>query len=1561
MARKGQLDMLTRLMRQKFTVLFLTVGVLLAVAGTTMALVGDPSGTTSDPSGTTSPSPTITSDQADYPPGATVTLTGSNWQPGESVHINVNDDLGKTWNYDSNPDVQADANGDISHSFQLPDWFVATYKVTATGDVSGVATHTFTDAISTTTTLTRSATSSNPSDKGEDVTFTATVTCGSNCTFGDTLDLTNNANASNCNGGTVLKTVPASAFTSTSSKSQTVTFNYAFTSSGDKSLRACYRGGGSGNSAGASVSDPPLAHYVNGSTSTSINCFPNRIALNQQTKCTATVTDITDTSASVGGTRSTPTGTVSFTRTGNNSAGTFSPSSCTLSGSGDSAKCSVNYTPTSGSNHTINANYAGDTNHDTGSSGGFVLTIGTTAQATSLTVPNQSAQTGQTVTLSATLKNSSGNPVSNQPVSFELNGNSVGTVQITNGNGVATLSNVSLNGFAPDNYPINAIFGGSNAANLNGSTGQGTLTVTPSNTAPTKPGTPAASSNPNNGEFTLDWDGSTDDGKPNPPGAVTYKLQHKNSASGAQFTDVTGATNLNSNSYTFGPNSKETEGTWTYQVIATDSALSTTSDASSAIKVDRSGPNAPTLSFNTSANQSTKATVGSVDWYKDSALIDVASNGDKTLADGSAGSGVKAASLLPFSVTTNGTSTATRTVEDNVGNVSSLSAPLSVHVDANGPTSSFGSASTADGPYSAGTYATKDVTVTLNANDGESGVEKIVYSSNGGTSYQDYPSGGIVVSQDGTTTIDFHAVDKVGHVESADNHYTVKLDKTDPTVGTATAVKLDSSGNPAGNYLAGDWTNTNVKVSWDCTDATSGPVNASDSQTVSTEGAANSVTPSCTDQAGNSATGPAFSPIKIDKTADITSKAKTASPYSNSSPITIGYDVQLNSDISGLKKVELYVKGPGQSNYSKVNDDKTNLSDSFDYAVSQDGTYSFYTLAEDNAGNRENPDPTKPDVVVTVTHDTVAPTLTVGHTADGNNGWNKTSPVTLNVSASDNAGGSGLNGDPTCTVDSNPLTLTAGNAGEWTASFSGDGTHSISCSVSDKAGNPSGTKSDTVNIDTKAVPSLASANRYSNSSPITVNYNTTNAATDTSGLKKVELWVKGPNDTDFTHSTDYENTTDANGSFSYPVTQDGDYRFYTIAEDNAGNREVQPPSADAIVTVTHDTVVPTTTANAKNADNSNYLNDTWTNQNVTVSLSATDSGSGVKEITYSASGAQTIAQATQQGNSVTLPVINTEGTTTVTYKATDSANNPETAKTFTVKIDKTAPVITDLLATTQPNTALWYKTDVTNRFKASDSGSGLSAACKTSFPLNAGDNVQSKTTTGEGTDRKVTSDSCTDVAGNNTAGIDSATFNVDKSRPTVSVTGVANDATYTLGAVPTPGCDTQDQPLLSDVKTPASVSVTSGTLLGIGTYTATCSGAVDNADNTQLAPVSVTYKVTTNWSGFSSPVDNLPTLNTAKAGQAIPLKWRITNSSGNPITNLTSVTVTTSSRNCTSGVSGTDAIEEYAAGSSGLQNQGNGYYQFNWKSPTNYANSCKTINLDMGEGVMRQAAFQFTK
>jgi hypothetical protein len=115
-------------LRSKVTLLFLTCTVLMLVFPAMAFAQG---------------APTIQSDKADYAPGELVTLSGSGWQAGESVNIVVNDDAGQTWN--RNVSVIADASGNIGDSFNLPDWFVATYSLTATGAQSGVATTSFTD------------------------------------------------------------------------------------------------------------------------------------------------------------------------------------------------------------------------------------------------------------------------------------------------------------------------------------------------------------------------------------------------------------------------------------------------------------------------------------------------------------------------------------------------------------------------------------------------------------------------------------------------------------------------------------------------------------------------------------------------------------------------------------------------------------------------------------------------------------------------------------------------------------------------------------------------------------------------------------------------------------------------------------------------------------------------------------------------------------------------------------------------------------------------------------------------------------------------------------------------------------------------------------------------------------------------------------------------------------------------------------------------------------------------------------------------------------------------
>jgi hypothetical protein len=98
---------------------------------------------TSTPTPAPSGPPWILSDKEDYAPGEEVILTGGNWRAGESIEIVVDDDGGSIWRHQVA--VVADSSGRITNTFMLPDWFVATYTVVATGETSGMATTTFTD------------------------------------------------------------------------------------------------------------------------------------------------------------------------------------------------------------------------------------------------------------------------------------------------------------------------------------------------------------------------------------------------------------------------------------------------------------------------------------------------------------------------------------------------------------------------------------------------------------------------------------------------------------------------------------------------------------------------------------------------------------------------------------------------------------------------------------------------------------------------------------------------------------------------------------------------------------------------------------------------------------------------------------------------------------------------------------------------------------------------------------------------------------------------------------------------------------------------------------------------------------------------------------------------------------------------------------------------------------------------------------------------------------------------------------------------------------------------
>jgi hypothetical protein len=233
-----------------------------------------------------------------------------------------------------------------------------------------------------------------------------------------------------------------------------------------------------------------------------------------------------------------------------------------------------------------------------------------------------------------------------------------------------------------------------------------------------------------------------------------------------------------------------------------------------------------------------------------------------------------------------------------------------------------------------------------------------------------------------------------------------------------------------------------------------------------------------------------------------------------------------------------------------------------------------------------------------------------------------------------------------------------------------------------------------------------------------------------------------------------------------------------------------------------DTIAPTTTATRSADPNAAG----WNKADVTVHLSAVDNdgGSGVKVITYSYTGAQS-GGATVTGSS-TDAVIAAEGTTTLTYFATDNAGNVEPAKTLTVRLDKTAPILmlpagVTAEATGPDGAAVSFSAGVTDNLDPAVTANCSSPSGST-FPLG--------TTT-------VTC-STTDAAGNPATGSFTVTVQ-DTTPPAVTVPAdITAEATSAAGAAVSFTAGATD---LVDGAVSVSASPASGSIFPLGETTVT--------------------------------------------------------------------------------------------------------------------------------------------
>jgi hypothetical protein len=183
--------------------------------------------------------------------------------------------------------------------------------------------------------------------------------------------------------------------------------------------------------------------------------------------------------------------------------------------------------------------------------------------------------------------------------------------------------------------------------------------------------------------------------------------------------------------------------------------------------------------------------------------------------------------------------------------------------------------------------------------------------------------------------------------------------------------------------------------------------------------------------------------------------------------------------------------------------------------------------------------------------------------------------------------------------------------------------------------------------------------------------------------------------------------------------------------------------------------------------------------------------------------------------------------------------------------------------------------------------------------------------------------------------------------------------------VPQAGCSSTDN--LSGVAAEATLTLTGGEAQGTGSFTVTCSGALDAAGNA-ADPAVVHYTVnipsnTYNFTGFFQPVDNPgpgPTyvFNSVKAGSAVPVKFSLGGDQGLSI--FSPGYPTTRPSSCTNAAA-TDPIEQtVSAGNSSLSyDASSDTYTYVWKTDKKWAGTCRVLTVQLDDGTQHLAYFQF--
>ena len=553
---------------------------------------------------------------------------------------------------------------------------------------------------------------------------------------------------------------------------------------------------------------------------------------------------------------------------------------------------------------------------------------------------------------------------------------------------------------------------------------------------------------------------------------------------------------------------------------------------------------------------------------------------------------------------------------------------------------------------------TKSITVTCNQTDGLSGInastkQYAIYKNGAWSAWQTSN-----VFNNLTSGKEYQVKTKVS--DNAGNSAESTATKVTTTTLTAGTLNLKLINSTGANYTAGTWTNQNVYVTLNNGSAgttTYASVSGSAQSVASTTGAttieaAGTTTLKVTTTDGTNSVSNTYV-IKIDKTAPtagtLTMKlnSSTGAAYTANTWTANSVYVHLNNGSdetngSGHKSTSYSITGP------------TTASGTNDATLTTTGTYTDKITTTDNAGNSATR-------TVTIKIDKEKPaTPTV--TNAKNNTWTNDN-VTVTIKSSDNHSGI----DRIEWYENNAWTtraLTTTN-GTGTISYTANRNETVRFRAVDKVGNVSAEATTIVKID-KTAPTNTAPTATVTAQSITVTCKQTDSlsgiksGTTQYALKTGDTWSAWQTSNTFTK-----------------LKQSTSYVVKTKVTDNAGN------SAESSETTVYTSKLAAGTLTLKHTDASGatYTSNTWTKDNVYVTL---NNGSAGTTTYASVSGsAQTVAAGTTGATTIT-----TAGTTTLKVTTTDGTNT--STNSYIIKIDKTAPTVGTLTMKLGSSTGTTY-------------------------------------------------------------------------------------------------------------------------------------------------------------------------------------------------------------------------------------------------------------------------------